>query len=267
MKRGAKLKQTERTEGLPEHVRQKETWSVYVIDLFKKGLSDDEIKEHLISQHDMSVHSVNNYLSSARTILRNDFAKDRETIIGLHLRRYDKDINNLISIQPRTNNWNKAIEIKTNAYLQLIELMTQKEKLLGFHSKKFNIQINNEVNVTVVIKPNKYDLSLLTFSEKIELMALLDKAKITGHEVEGIIPNPNKIVAKTIDIDYTDVTNEPLNITQIEKVGELTKQLPEQTQTAIYDARAKLQQALKLKAQEAFQRAGSKTAASEQIKK
>lgn len=253
-------KQTERTEGLPEHVRQKETWGVYVADLFKQGLSDDEIKHHLIIQKGMSIHSAGGYLSTGRAIIRNDFIKDRETTIGLHLRRYDKDIQQLLTIQPRTSNFAKSNEIKTNAYIQLIDLLGQKEKLLGFHSRSFNIKINNETNVKVIQKSSKYDLTKLSVDEKLELMNLLNKAKILNKESIGIIPNPKKLIQEVQDVDYVDVTNESINIDSIEKFGEEKKYLPEKVVMPIVDAKFKLAQALKERAQKAFIEAGSQTA-------
>lgn len=259
-------KQTERTEGLPLHVRQKETWGIYVVDMFKKGLSDDEIKHHLMLEKGMSIHSAIGYMSTGRAILRNDFIKDRETTIGLHLRRYDKDIQNLISIQPRTSNFAKATEIKTLAYLQLIELMGQKEKLLGFHSKSFNIKINNEVNVKVIQKPSRYDLSQLSFDEKIELMNLLHKAKILDSDAVGIIPNPKKNLETIQDIEYIDVTDESINISKIEKIGEEKKFEQPVSILPMIDAKAKLAQALRERAKKVFIDAGSKTAENDDTK-
>jgi len=78
-----------------------------------------------------------------KNILKKEFEIEKDFLVDIHNLRYEelfeKACNpNLGRIPPQYHN-----SIKAESYLNAIDILSQKEKSLGIHSKNFKIQINN----------------------------------------------------------------------------------------------------------------------------
>lgn len=161
-----------------------------------------------------------NYLDhiydAAHKNLTRDLKEERESVIRLHINRYNADVERLYNVDISNVNRFKGIEIKTQAYLDLLDVLKQKEKLLGFHRREMKIKINNTINASIkkTGELGSFNLSELTMEEKIELIRLIDKAKLSDEDLffnslqeggdKGYIDEPDNGLIE--DIEYEDVT-------------------------------------------------------------
>lgn len=251
-----KGKRTKATIGLPNHVRAREGDSKRVVEWLKEGLTTAECQRRLTVEG-ITEQMVHNLVAAAKKIYGHEFAKDKNSVMGLHIKRYDRDINRLATFEPRTEDDWKYRELKTQAYMDMLETMSSKEKLLGFHKRSFTLKINNDISASIVNAHAKFDLNLLTLSEKIELLKLLDEAKITEKEQYMLKPNPNNIKKEvTEDIEYVDLSFKTDNIEYIKNtnIPKLKKKSEQSEGKNLFDIKNMLADALSKKADEEFKR-------------
>jgi len=167
----------------------------------EKNESTSSIIKDLVNRLKISEITVRKHIQKAYELLDKRADKNVETLIRLHCERYEdiyqqnrqrieeelrkaeleddeddfEDLEDNEDTKPKKKGPRKYIINGCN--IKIIEALWRKEKVLGFHKKKFNIQVNN--NKTIEKKPpsDKYDFSKLTLQEKIELRSLLEKSK------------------------------------------------------------------------------------------
>ncbi len=148
------------------------------LSYLKKGLSTFEVIEVLMDKGFAKSTSAT-YTSFAVDMLREEYEKDKTTMIGLHLKRYDNIY--LDNFDPKLPdnipvNIRRSVKIDRNAIA--MESLMNKEKLLGMHTDNFFIQINNikkEKEEERNILESKLDFSKLEVEELIELKSLIQK--------------------------------------------------------------------------------------------
>lgn len=227
-----------------------------MVRLLKTGHTEGEATDIFLSR-DFSSTAILELLAEAKSEITKDFAKDREYIVGQHVKRYDRDIQRLLHYMPRTSNPQKAVELKSNAYLRMIDTMGQKEKLLGYHAKSFNIKVTNEQVITVKEKKKKYNLDVLTLDEKIELLRLISKSKRSEDEQYGIVFNTDAV--KTEEVKFVQISSTPKVIDNINQILPIhvDKVPPSRPFVTLQSAQDKLKQALIDQAKKAYKQAGS----------
>lgn len=154
----------------------------------------------------------------ARKGLAEEYDRDREFVIANHINRYNKEIKKLFNIDITEYNKWKGQEMKTYAYFNLLEVLQQKEKVLGLHSKQLHIRINNEINIKAKENAPKLNLKNLTLEEKIELYHLLEESKV-DQENMSIIPSTKKKIV-TGEIEEAEIIEEGTNFDRI-KIKEI----------------------------------------------
>lgn len=232
------------------------------IDWIKEGMSLDTCKEILTNQLNPATKKpyhprfVNEVVTTANTTIKEYYNYHKSQLIALHTKRYDKDINELLNIDVSGYLPYKQTEKKIEAYMRLLDVMQQKETLLGMHRKSFRLIINNEQTTIVREKKARLDISKLSLQEQIELNNLLEKARKNEDEIGGVIlrDKPQEV---TEDAEYVVVDNK-LNVDRMEhrEPKELNSAPIGSTLTNVED---RLKLALQKKAKEEFKKVGSKT--------
>lgn len=205
--------------------RQKQLNDKYLEEAFKMlldGGSETAVKMQLfeLSQKDKTtLDEITSIYNQSKRLLQSEYNREKDFVIASHVQRYNREIKRLFSIDVSDFNKWKAIEVKTNAYFNLLEVLQQKERVLGLHSKSIHIKINNNIEVKETkIKPN-FRLDALTFQEKIELLHLLEESEINREDM-SIIPNEEneELNKNTIDIQHEEIKEElTLNVTEIKQ--------------------------------------------------
>lgn len=237
------------------------------LDWIKEGIALDVCKEILTNEINPStkrpyhIRFVNEIVHEANKLIKQSYNYHKTQIVSLHTKRYDKQIQELLNID--VSRWEpyKQVGKKIEAYMYLLDVLQQKETLLGMHRKSFKIVINNEQTTVVRDKKPKIDISKLTLDEQIEFNTLLEKARRSEEDLISVILNDN---ANEVIEDVECEVVEKKNIDKMEhrKTKELNPVPVGSTMLGIED---KLKLALQRKAKEEFKKAGSKTVRDEII--
>lgn len=197
-----------------------------IVEWFREGLTDKEVFIKILQENPYIKESTAQvYFNSAKASFKEEFILDRKFVIIQHVKRYDKDILLLSKFEPRTSSYSKYQFEKTKAYLDMINLLQKKEKVLGFHRRTTQLKIKNNVNINLVRTKKTFDFSNLTWEEKLELYNFINKAQIFENEKLVLSPNQRKtseVESVVEDIEHEEVVEE-LNI---EKIKEKEDTLP-----------------------------------------
>lgn len=157
-----------------------------VIQLYKDGYKRSEIIDLYVDKG-YNADYISIVIEKAGGKIATNFEEEKQYLIGLHIKRYDNNYNQHMAaaeslIGPK-NKWKRK-----DHYLLAMNSLVAKESLLGLHSKKYNIQLNNFVNKDAGDSTVAgYGFDALTTEELVELLELLGMAKIDidGHsEIE-----------------------------------------------------------------------------------
>ena len=195
-----------------------------IIEWFREGLTDKEIFVRILQENPkLKESSAKVYLNSAKSSFKEEYILDRKFNIIQHVRRYDKDILTLSKYEPRTSSYYKYQQEKSEAYLDMVNLLQKKERVLGFHRKATQIKIKNNVNLSIKTKQS-FDFSNLSWEEKKELYNFVMKCYIDPNEKLELKPNPNKkkVEIKTEEVEHEEV-DEEANVNLIEEKEEKLK--------------------------------------------
>jgi hypothetical protein len=185
----------------------------------REGKTDREIILIILETFKIKEITAENYLLAAKLSFKNEVILDKKFNITQHIKRYDRDINKLLSYEPKTSSFSQSNILKTQALLDMVMLMQKKEKVLGFHQKRTEIKIKNNLNLYIKPLHKQFDFSKLSFEEKVELYNLIEKTKVNEEERFKIKSNPNKIDQTIEDIEYVEV-KEKANVNSIKVIEE-----------------------------------------------
>lgn len=233
-----------------------------ILDWYKEGLMRATIIEQLKEEGQFSESVIDDLLYESSSIIYEQFSSESTEVIGLHLKRYDRQIKSLFNKDYNRIALKIRFKVKSMAYFSILETLYQKEKLLNLHSKQTIIRFNQRNNINIpnpeADKKESFDISTLTLEEKVDFLKLIEKCSPRNINNLGVILRPKEIKEEeTVDIEHEEV----VNIEQIEQVNVEGKDVfTEKPPLTIIDVKERLRQALEIKAKEAFKEAGSSTA-------
>lgn len=233
------------------------------IDYFKEGRPREVIVQQLKEETggkiaEDSIRSV--IVSKASQIIAEEYEKNDEYVLGLHLSRYNQQIKELytkITKLPE-NKVMKPWEIQeaiNGCYYNIMDIMHHKERLLQLHNKKVVVRINQINNTLIREKKQKWDLSNLTLEERIDFLYLISKSKKSSYEISGVIKNIDR------DQDGNEIEDAIIiSETSLDKITQTTKRKEIEIipNIALYDTFEKLREAFAKKARLEFEKAGTK---------
>lgn len=213
-------------EGL-EHTKKKK-WVVAAIDMMKEGKSISYIRKHIQENiPDISKSYLDSITHNANAHIANEHLSSRRQVTSLHIARYNKEINRLLQVKEITTSPKtlaKTRKAKIEAYLECLDVMFQKESLLQFHRKDFEIEINTEEEIEIKEKKFSYDISKLSLTEQVELYELIKQAKKNENEISGIINNARSNEV-TEDIEVEVIEEKP-NVESIKRIEQKVEDTP-----------------------------------------
>lgn len=172
----------------------------------EKGESIKSIQKEISDRYALTPKVFNNHLSNVYEILDRRAEKNIKKVVDLHCDRYEElyqenrsYVNKLFYEYDEqedeveldddgevidSNQKKRYLPKNTiaNVLKEAMESLFRKEKALGFHKKKFNIQVNNNKLTKKSTSLENFDMSKLSLEEKIELRNLLEKTKETYTE-------------------------------------------------------------------------------------
>ncbi len=190
----------------------------------KEGMRSNEIYASLILRDkDLSESKFAKLLEGALQYADIAIHRDRDYMFQLHMNRYENIYYKSVGL---VDNWNRQLNKDNHShwqtivvkYMQALEALEHKEKLLGLHDKKVVMEFNDQ-GATIIDNPNMrgateglvgYDFSKLSLEEKIELLSLVKECRTVP--IDGI----QRLTLKKTVIEINPDTGE-------RKVGEEIK--------------------------------------------
>jgi len=190
-----------------------------VIKMYKEGYKRSDIITVLEERGYTSDYAAT-LIMNANTQIVQEFEENKDYLIGLHLRRYDSTHDKHISAAAGLIGFKHKYK-RIEHYILAMDALIAKERLLGLHTKKYNIQLNNFVNRDKVEADGEgYNFDKLTTKELIELIELMTATKLVkddGPEIElfndALIQTAElvqDVVEETEDIDHEEIEESPL---------------------------------------------------------
>lgn len=201
-----------------------------VVEKYKEGFRRDEIIAYL-GEKGYAPASINIYMAQATSRITASFEENKSYIIGLHLKRYDQLYNKHIQLahgKPGLKLRFKRME----HYVVAMDSLLAKEKLLGLHSKKYNIQLNNFIGRDKIKGDRSgYNFSQLTTEELVELVELMNLCKSSNYSendqelIDNALIQTGNMVKKIVqnveeDIEETDFEEIQSPLSQVQHTDE-----------------------------------------------
>lgn len=198
------------------------------IALFRQGLTDSEILYKILeARPNIKESTAKFYLAAAKTSFREEYVIDRKFNIAQHVRRYDIDIAKLSAYEPKTSSYAKSVFEKTQANLDMIRLLQQKEKVLGFHRPTTAVKIKNNLTINLPVTKRNFSFEGLTMEEKVEFYHLITKAKVLESEKLSLLPNQKaqaRLAAQAQGEGTVDLAHDQYQILNVEQITERSEE-------------------------------------------
>lgn len=210
-------------------------WIPLVIEWMQDGYNEQEIKLRIKKEKKGSTSdtAIDSIVRDARRQIKDSQITNRETIRGQHISLYNGQIKRLLATKdaddlleeakilgedpPEGMDYFKLQQRKEIAYNEALNTMRQKEELLQYHAKDFEIDLNEETNITFKETALKVDISKLSFDEQLELLELGLASKKGEDELAGIKYLSEEEKSETVDAEFEVVAEIP-NVTLIKQV-------------------------------------------------
>ena len=237
-----------------------------IIDLLKSGLTKSLVQEIILNSEDNKfvAEYISELIIEASKEISEQYVTKNDQLIGLHLGRYNRKIKELFNKD--FSSYDLAIQrkIKSAVFLDLLETLHQKEKLLQLHSKQTIVRFNQRNSININEIASKFNLEQLDHEEKVRLLELLLKTKLKdGEDTVSVILNKKETSITDILFEEIGETPTNVNLSKVEQIINIEEQVIEKKYTSLEDIKRKLSQALEKVAREELIKAGSKTVRNE----
>lgn len=225
-----------------------------VIQLYKDGNKRADIFNALVERKYTPDYS-NFILNSASGKIIQGFEEDKSYLIGLHLKRYDSTHDKHMASAASLIGFKLKYK-RIEHYILAMDSLIAKERLLGLHSKKYNIQLNNFINgERTQTTDTGYNFDALTTEELVELSQLMAETKVINQEGQEInlfndaIIQAGKItqdiVEKIEDIEHEEVESPLSKVSHKDIFGSKLKEQKKKTGNTIDTVEDKIRQSNK----------------------
>lgn len=232
-----------------------------IVDIFllnrRQGKNVVRLKESMTHQYKgISLQFLNECADEAKAIIKKEFEIEKDFLVDIHILRYeelfDKAINpdiERIPIQYRNS-------FLSESYINALDILAQKEKSLGIHSKTFKLQINNYLQQKKFQAKKTINFDILSFKEQVELLNLIEATKVSDLapqktiQTSTIVSTKEKLVIETkIEAPIRNIgkTTDIIAEDEEEKIVKKGKTLSEIQNSIHENLRKQVEDALKKK--------------------
>lgn len=180
----------------------------HIIDIYKKGGNTVDVEKYLKSIGREKDIRMDIYLANAQ--IKEEAKAERDSLIQTHVKRYEKLFNDHISktlddfkhLMP-----NIAKFMLVDSYIIAMDALVAKEKVLGLHTKRFRVQLNNFFKKRIV---SQYNFNQQEFKDLVRLNELLSKMKSEESPIKEFFDDLGEEtkLSNTIDIDHVEVNTQ-----------------------------------------------------------
>jgi len=136
-----------------------------IITLLLEGKdTQKDIVPYICKKYNHTKKTANFHIQEAKNIIKNRKNHEVQTLIGIHIQRYEKIYKELYDLR---------------SFAIAMSAMKQKENLIGFHKEGFHMKVSSGQvsSVQLVSVENEYDLNKLPTEQRERLSFLIHKAK------------------------------------------------------------------------------------------
>lgn len=233
---------------------QKQDIVDFIITNRKQGTHFSVIKDIVRSFYiNISDLLLNECCEDAKNILKKEFEIEKDFLVDLHILRYEElfeaacnpDLDR-VPIQYRDS-------IMAENYLNAVDILTQKEKALGLHTKTFKIQINNFLQSKQQKIAKSINVDKLSFRDQLNLLEIIESTKVSDVIISPIIASSQKesMVQNKIE---TQIEAPIRQAKQTDVVAENTNTQLGQQGKSLIDIKNTIRENLKKQVEEAFKK-------------
>lgn len=233
----------------------------FAAECFRHGDSEQVIAEEVkLSWPILTDANIQLVIHKGSKIVAHQFARDSRSIVSLHVKRYNQEIDKLLAKTYEGLIDEVDIEgemtaslrrkLRINCLMICMDVMVQKERVLQLHSKETQVKVFNTLNAKIKEKKVLFNLESLSLQEKIEFLQLIQKAKKNSNELMSVILNSKKQEV-TEDIEHEEVRNNNIDSIKLINPPEVIKVRPKK---GLDDITKKLHEALAKKAEIEFKK-------------
>lgn len=222
----------------------------------REGVSEKKIVDVLLAENSsFSPENIQFIIHRASLEVADEYSRDRGSIIGLHVRRYNTDLKKELAekhLDIELPHIRRQFRLQT---LQTcIDIMFAKERVLQIHAKETQVKIFNKLNAKIKERKIAYDLSVLTLQEKIDFLSIVTKAKRSVDEVFSVKMS-GKVETVDVEAEVTTVQNENIKLIAQTNVQQPETVIPQKTMNDVFE---KMRKALERRAQKELEEKGAK---------
>jgi hypothetical protein len=174
------LKKCLKVKSQEVRIKDKSKVMSFIVEKRRKGLNQNDIFAAIKAEHPLIPPLQYNALySEAKDILRKEFEIEKDFLVDIHVLRYEELFAQ--AIDPDVSKVPLAYRnsVLAESYSTALEILQQKERALGIHTKTFKLEISNYLQENQK-KKNKAvsNFQVLSLNERIELLKLLQSTKV-----------------------------------------------------------------------------------------
>lgn len=234
------------------------------LDLIKENFTKAEILDILIAEDLATESTVPDILIAANNVIDDEFCKDHKTVLGLHLTRYNKEIEEVLTLIREDYLDFQFIKHRIAACASLINIMYAKEKLLQLHNHSSIVKLTqknitiNKNNSTPQVAKESFNLDELSFDECVEFLRLIDKS-IRSEDDEELFNSTITTVTQVQKQDENKTIDVEVEVTNIDKIQKVEKEEEKgsKTYTALIDVKQRMLETFQRIAQEKFKQSNA----------
>lgn len=263
-----KSKKVEKKEVITDPIKSQGAYGdaiAYCARMFRSGLSEEAAIDYVKATYkQFSETNIQLIIHKASESIAQEYARDKGSVISLHVKRYNAEIKKLIAntyegLIDEDNDDGKGDQQARKRKMRIFTLMTAldvmfaKERVLQIHNKETQVRIFNKLNAKVKEVKTKYNLSQLSLEEKIDFLNLVKKAKRDQVETFSIKMMGNK--RQEVEDVEAEVIEETPNIEKIKHLPAPEKKVVAPKVT-LEDVTRKIQENLAKRAAVEFKKKG-----------
>lgn len=189
------------------------------IELMYQWVNKGEFNDILTKEFNASSVQLKECYASAFASYRRQIELEKINLVSLHINRYE-DLFKSVSNKDFSNyKPDRQWQAQIDQHLELVDILQSKEKIIGVHSKTFKIRLNNFYEKKKLVKLSDFNLDKLTVDEKIELIGLFDKCRVSKDVVFKVQENKKIDIAQEVafeEVSLIENTLKDVNIQQVD---------------------------------------------------
>ena len=233
-----------------------------IVDIFvtnKRGerLRIEQVKEKLKEAYpNISIALLNECELESKEVVRKQYDLERDFLVDVHCLRYeelyDKALNPDLSSTPPE--FRKMV--LAESYLNALETLVQKEKLLGIHTKMFKVHIQTYLLHKKQKQAEKLNFDRLTLTEKTDLLKLIEMTRTSNVVHSPLIQSEVTVTEAVIEVQQKTLIEAPIRLSKETDVRAEEEVKIIQTQgKSIYEVQQTMRESIKKEVEEAIKRA------------